>query len=185
MAKRPLYTVQCSQLGVDSDSLEKELGIVLRRSVRWNAITLIDEADVYIHERGANIYQNAVVGVFLRLLEYYSGVLFLTTNRETVVDDAIHSRCIAHIRYGVPKSDEDKRKLWTILSQQYGLDLGEGLITKLIKRFPNLSGRTVKQLCRLVQSMQDTRKINVELFEWLSQFQNEIRSTNSLEKTNA
>jgi hypothetical protein len=172
VAARPLYTVQCSQLGVDAESLEKELGVVLRRSIRWNAITLIDEADVYIHERGSNINQNAVVGVFLRLLEYYSGVLFLTTNRETVVDDAIMSRCIAHIHYGVPKLDEDKRKLWNILSAQYGVELKPPLVSKLIETFPDVTGRTIKQFCRLVQSLREVRKVDLELFKWLAQFQN-------------
>ena len=42
---------------------------------------LIDEADVYIKRRDDNITMNAVVGVFLRVLEYFNGLLFLTTNR--------------------------------------------------------------------------------------------------------
>ena len=38
---------------------------------------------------------NAVVGVFLRVLEYFNGLLFLTTNRIDDIDEAIVSRCIA------------------------------------------------------------------------------------------
>lgn len=171
VAGRPLYTVQCSQLGVDPEELEKSLGRVLRRSVRWNAITLIDEADVYIHERGTNVQQNAIVGVFLRLLEYYSGVLFLTTNRETVVDDAIRSRCMAHVRYGVPKNREDKVRLWTILSTQYKVPLSPNCINRLIELFPQVSGRTIKQFCRLAQAMSETRNVDPDLFLWLSKFQ--------------
>ena len=171
VAKRPLYMVQCSQLGIDAEDLEKELGRVLRRSVRWNAILLIDEADVYIHERGTDVNQNAIVGVFLRLLEYYSGVLFLTTNRETVTDDAIRSRCMAHIHYGVVKQRLDKIKLWKILSTQYKLNITDAMIEELIELFPQLSGRTVKQFCRLAQAMSDTKPLTVDLFIWLAQFQ--------------
>jgi len=83
VAKRPLYAVQCSQLGTNEEELEKKLTTVLNRATRWGAILLIDEADVYIYERGTDIGQNAIVGVFLRLLEYYGGILFLTTNRDT------------------------------------------------------------------------------------------------------
>ena len=41
---------------------------------------LIDEADVYIKRRDDNMTMNAVVGVFLRVLEYFNGLLFLTTS---------------------------------------------------------------------------------------------------------
>jgi hypothetical protein len=37
--------------------------------------------------------------VFLRMLEYYNGVLFLTTNRVGVLDEAIKSRVHLHLRY--------------------------------------------------------------------------------------
>ena len=88
--ERPLYVVQCSQLGTDEAALEKALSRVLTRASRWKAILLIDEADVYVHERGQDIQQNAIVGVFLRVLEYYRGVLFLTSNRATVIDKTPH-----------------------------------------------------------------------------------------------
>lgn len=90
--KRPLYQVQCSQLGTTEETLEKKLSEVLDRAARWKAILLIDEADVYVRTRGEDIQQNAIVGVFLRVLEYYRGIMFMTSNREVVIDDAIKSR---------------------------------------------------------------------------------------------
>lgn len=171
VAGRPLYTVQCSQLGINPEELEKELAAVLERAERWKAILLIDEADVYIHDRGGNVQQNAIVGVFLRMLEYYSGVLFLTTNRETVVDDAIRSRCIAHVHYGVPEQRGDKVRIWNILGEQYGLRLSAKLVDDLVAAFPNAAGRTVKQLCRLAASMSGTRKVDLGLFRWLAKYQ--------------
>lgn len=153
--KRPLYTVQCSQLGTDSDQLEKLLSEVLERATRWRALLLIDEADVYIHERGANIQQNAIVGVFLRLLEYYKGILFLTTNRDTIVDDAIVSRVTAHIRYGIPETKEDTERLWTVLCKQYGVELGPRFLTEAMRDFPGISGRSIRQLIRLGKFMAD------------------------------
>ena len=75
--QRPLYVVQSSQLGINIEQLEKNLKVILNRAAKWKVILLIDEADVYIHERGDDLIQNAIVGVFLRLLEYYKGILFL------------------------------------------------------------------------------------------------------------
>ncbi len=173
-AKRPLYSVQCSQLGVNPSELEEELKGILNRAVRYQAILQIDEADVYIHARGKDIVQNAVVGVFLRLLEYYEGILFLTTNRETSVDDAIRSRCVAHIRYDLPTL-EDSRELWKILSKQFAVTLTDEQITQILderKLFP-ISGRSIKQLLRLGKVYQERlgREISPELFLELIAFQ--------------
>ena len=170
--KRPLYVVQCSQLGTNSDKLEEKLNVVLERATRWNAVLLIDEADVYIHERGDNIHQNAVVGVFLRLLEYYSGVLFLTTNRECVIDDAIMSRAIAHIRYTMPE-DEEREALWSILSEQYGTPFEAEMCKELAMTFRGISGRSVKQLIRLSKALSVSRgeELTIETIVWVARFQ--------------
>ena len=56
---------------------------------------------MYIKRRDDNIAANAVVGVFLRVLEYFNGLLFLTTNRIDDIDEAIISRCIAMVRYRI------------------------------------------------------------------------------------
>jgi hypothetical protein len=155
--QRPLYVVQCSQLGVTPETLEKKLDVVLDRAVRWNAVLLIDEADV---------------GVFLRLLEYYSGVLFLTTNRECVIDDAIMSRAIAHVRYVMPRLDE-RVQLWSILSAQYDVPFDEAMCEKLSLLFPGLSGRSIKQLIRLSKALSASRgqELTAETIEWVSRFQ--------------
>lgn len=145
---RPLYSVQCSQLGTDPDSLEDELLKVFARSMRWNAILLLDEADVYAHNRGHDLNQNAIVGVFLRVLEYYNGVLFLTTNRAEDVDDAIASRCMARIDYAVP-TPEDQTRIWRVLSQVMGISVDDATIGDVVRQHSALSGRDVKNLLKL------------------------------------
>jgi hypothetical protein len=148
--KRPLYSVQASQLGINLEHLERNLKEVLNRAVRWGAILLLDEADVYVHERGDDLEQNAVVGVFLRVLEYYSGVLFMTTNRGTLIDDAITSRCTAIISYEVP-SVEDQAHIWTILAERSHIPLPKGVALEIAKANPKLSGRDVKGLLKLAE----------------------------------
>lgn len=146
--ERPLFSVQCSQLGIKASHLEDELLKIFVRASRWNAILLLDEADVYIAKRGTDLNQNAIVGVFLRVLEYYSGVLFLTTNRGDTVDDAIASRCIARIDYSVPTPREQAR-IWWVLSKTSGIELDPGLVEAAIKEWPGLTGRDVKNLLKL------------------------------------
>lgn len=168
---RPLYVVQCSQLGTNEVKLEEALTTILSRAERWGAILLIDEADVYIHERGDDIQQNAIVGVFLRMLERYRGILFMTTNRNTIVDDAIISRATAVIEYAVPDGDAIRR-IWEVLSKNYRADLSAGAIGVLVELFPGISGRAVKNLLKLSTLLALRRKepVSVDLIRYVSQF---------------
>lgn len=167
--KAPLYKVNCSQLGTDEEAIEKELSRVLTRASRWQALLLIDEADVYVRARENDIQQNAIVGVFLRVLEYYRGILFLTSNRVTVIDDAIMSRSTVHLKYGKPDADS-LRKIWVVLSTQFNLKLEPKLLDLLVKTFPSIVGRDVKNLLKLVirYSKRGTRKVDIELFKLLA-----------------
>lgn len=116
--KRPLYRVHSGQLGLNVGEMEKALKEVLTRAQRWGAVMLIDEADVYIKRRDDNIEMNAVVGVFLRVLEYFNGLLFLTTNRVDDIDEAIVSRCIALIKYDPPQGS-DRNRIWQVMMNQF------------------------------------------------------------------
>jgi AAA+ superfamily predicted ATPase len=76
----------------------------------WGAILLLDEADVFLEQRQAqDVHRNALVSVFLRLLEYYQGILFLTTNRVQTFDEAFQSRIHMGIGYKelAPKAMKD------------------------------------------------------------------------------
>jgi hypothetical protein len=146
--QRPLYRVHSGQLGLNVAEMEVALRETLTRAQRWGAVMLIDEADVYIKRRDDNIAANAVVGVFLRVLEYFNGLLFLTTNRIGDIDEAIISRCIAMIRYHPPGFD-DRRRIWQVMAAQFGLALDEPLIATLAERFDQASGRDIKGLAKL------------------------------------
>jgi hypothetical protein len=77
--------VSAGELGTDSRFLEHELQKILDICHAWGAILLLDEADVFLEKRNmADIHRNALVSIFLRQLEYFQGILFLTTNRVEV-----------------------------------------------------------------------------------------------------
>ena len=164
---RPLYSVQASQLGTDPDVLEDELLKVFARAARWNAIALIDEADVYIRSRGDDLQQNAIVGVFLRVLEYYQGVLFCTTNRADVVDDAIASRCVARIDYDVPERPA-RARLWRTLARVAGIALDDALAEEL-SHIP-ATGRDIKMLLKLASLAARDAPISKETVDYVRVF---------------
>lgn len=159
---RPLYTIQASQLGTDPNELEEEMLKSFARASRWNAIMLLDEADVYVRARGSDLAQNAIVGVFLRVLEYYKGVLFMTTNRSDLVDDAIASRCIARIDYKAPPQ-ADQRAIWKVLTGTSGITIKDKVIDEIVDRYPELTGRDVKNLIKLAKLVSDSRDCEITL----------------------
>ena len=146
---RPLYRVHSGQLGLSVGALEAALREALMRAQRWGAVMLIDEADVYLRKRSDELTANAVVGVFLRVLEYFNGLLFLTTNRIDDIDEAILSRCIALIRYRAPDGAARER-IWRLMAEQFGLALDDATVATLAAIYPQASGRDIKGLAKLV-----------------------------------
>jgi hypothetical protein len=169
--KKALYSVQCSQLGTNEEELETQLLKVFARAQRWKAILLLDEADVYVAARGSDLQQNAIVGVFLRVLEYYQGVLFMTTNRADLVDDAIASRCLARVEYKAP-SVRNQKRIWRILARTMGLRLSKTVITEFAESHPGIVGRDIKNLLKLASlvSKASNTPITVEMLQFVSRF---------------
>jgi len=80
--------------------MEVQLLRVFQTANHWNALILLDEADVYLEQRSkADVARNKLVSVFLRKLEYCDGIMFLTTNRVSNFDDAILSRIHLMLKY--------------------------------------------------------------------------------------
>lgn len=169
--ERALYSVQASQLGLNAEELEKTLKLVLRRASRWNAILLLDEADVYVHERQNNLIQNAIVGVFLRILEYHTSIMFMTTNRPDIVDDAIASRCIARIDYHYP-SKEDQKKIWRVLADSASIKLTNEAINQFVENHNDFSGRDIKNILKLanLKAVAEGKPINISHIDYVQQF---------------
>ncbi|KAL6407257.1 hypothetical protein AUP68_10086 [Ilyonectria robusta] len=84
LAERPLYRVTCGDIGTDPESVERYLDSALYIGRIWKAVVLLDESDVFLEEREkTDLQRNALVSVFIRVLEYYEGILILTSNRDT------------------------------------------------------------------------------------------------------
>ncbi|KNG83361.1 AAA family ATPase [Aspergillus nomiae NRRL 13137] len=89
----PLYVLSAGDLGTSAGNVEKALKDILRMVPKWGAVLLLDEADMFMETRNAtDLVRNELVSIFLRLLEYYKGILFLTTNRAESIDPAFESR---------------------------------------------------------------------------------------------
>ncbi|PWY93096.1 hypothetical protein BO94DRAFT_622279 [Aspergillus sclerotioniger CBS 115572] len=91
--RKPLFQITCGDIGTTPKEVEKALETTFTLASRWDCILLLDEADVFLAQRTKEDFQrNALVAVFLRAMDYYAGVLFLTTNRVGDFDEAFTSR---------------------------------------------------------------------------------------------
>ncbi|KAF2113908.1 P-loop containing nucleoside triphosphate hydrolase protein [Lophiotrema nucula] len=111
-AQRPLYRVTCGDIGTDPEGVEKYLESVLFIGTTWGCVVLLDEADVFLEERTKmDLQRNALVSVFLRVLEYYDGILILTTNRIGTFDEAFKSRVQLALHYP-PLNEQGRWEVW-------------------------------------------------------------------------
>lgn len=95
-AKMPLYMVSSGALGAGPMEIHINLTKILHLAAHWKAVLLLDEADVFLAKRTmADLNRNAIVSIFLRELEYYQGILLLTTNQAQDIDEAFKSECFA------------------------------------------------------------------------------------------
>jgi len=85
-----------------------------------------------------------VIKVFLRILEYHQGILFLTTNRITAIDPAFESRIDLIVPY--PGLDEaTRRSVWVYFVDKVGVGkhtLCDADLDELCKR--DINGHEIK-----------------------------------------
>ncbi|KAK8117962.1 uncharacterized protein PG998_006243 [Apiospora kogelbergensis] len=113
IAQRPLYPVTCGDIGTEPNAVEKYLESVLTLGKIWGCVVLLDEADVFLEQRSLDdLHRNALVSVFLRVLEYYEGILVLTSNRVGTFDEAFKSRIQLAVHY-TNLNDDQRRQIWT------------------------------------------------------------------------
>jgi AAA+ superfamily predicted ATPase len=105
-------------LGTDAEKLERNLVEITSLAYKWGAIILIDEADVYLAERSLQeVQRNGLVSVFLRHLERFRGIMFLTTNRLPTFDDAFQSRIHFAMKFG-DLTVKTKKAIWETFLQK-------------------------------------------------------------------
>lgn len=158
--------VSVGELGTDVSSLEENLRNILQVSASWNAVLLIDEVDIFLEKRDLDIHRNALVGVFLRLLEYYNGILFLTTNRVEQIDPAFYSRISLAIKYPALSIDA-RRQIWAGQMNLYSITLSSKDLDYLSLNY-DLNGRQIKNCVRIVNSLSLYRKTTPVLSDFLA-----------------
>ncbi|KAI1376637.1 P-loop containing nucleoside triphosphate hydrolase protein [Hypoxylon crocopeplum] len=173
---RPLYMVSAGDLGTNSCYLESTLGRIMDITTTWGAVLLIDEADIFLERRSLrDLHRNAMVTVFLRVLEYYRGILFLTTNRVATFDDAFTSRIHVPLRY-TNLSEPSRRAIWSNFCNRVpgGVDIDDKGLDALAKN--QLNGRQIKNIVKAAESLAafEGRKLDAVQLQAFTKVQGEF-----------
>lgn len=183
---RPLFSITCGDLGLSPKEVESALEEIFRFAQMWNCILLLDECDIFLARRNkTDIVRNGLVSgkyslmdrgqhstltstVFLRTLEFYTGVLFLTTNRVGVIDDAIKSRLTWTVYYP-PLDGLQTERIWEInlrllRERNSNLDIDEKEIMEYAKSHFQKSRKN--NCCWNGRQIQNAFKVASALAEW-------------------
>lgn len=152
----PAYYLTFGELGTSVKELEATMSEVLSLCSGWGALVLLDEGDALVErrEKGA-LLLNSMVGVLLKSLDAFEGLLFITTNRVASFDPAALSRVTLSIRYGSLKN-KGRQAVWTNVISRAGGKIEDFDVKALAKR--GGSGRDINAAARLALNLAHHRK---------------------------
>jgi SpoVK/Ycf46/Vps4 family AAA+-type ATPase len=198
--------VTCGDIGTNPEAIEKYLETVLYIGELWGCVVLLDEADVFLEERSlADLERaypaiianpcpaylmklgNAMVSVFLRVLEYYEGILVLTSNRVGTFDEAFKSRIQLALHY--PNlSEADRRKIWgnfikTLDEVEENVDLAdlEDRVDDLARH--KMNGRQIRNAVTTARQLAQYRKQTLDYGHFEHVISTMVEFDQYLEKT--
>ncbi|KAB2573618.1 Lon protease [Lasiodiplodia theobromae] len=172
LTEKPLYRVTCGDMGIDPEAVEKYLESVFHIGTIWGCVVLLDEADVFLEERSdADLARNALVSVFLRAVEYYDGILILTSNRVGKFDEAFKSRIQLAVHY--PSLGQTERfKIWSKFINTLVPEEDEKVVNELNKHIHLLSqhelnGRQIRNMIKTARQLafHKKQKLRFDHFE--------------------
>ena len=161
ITERLLYVMEMAELGIKVEEMEAKLATIFRRVTKWGAVLLMDECDVFLAQRGESLERAVIVGIFLRLMDYYKGLLFLTTNRPEVIDPAFKSRITIQLDYKALDRDV-RREVWESMTDYAGIKVVGGL-----DGVPDmdLNGRQIRNMVRLTKVLHGGETTNAQIKE--------------------
>ncbi|KAI4222604.1 MAG: hypothetical protein L6R36_006032 [Xanthoria steineri] len=192
---KPLFTVGVADIGTDSGTVEDRLNKLFSLAAEWDAVLLFDEADVFMEQRGSTdstLERNALVSVLLRVLEYYEGILILTTNRVLSFDVAVQSR----IHLAVMFHDLDENQTRSIIQVHLEKRLHkvpEAMSNLFVGRAvgASLNGRQIRNVISAAEAMVNRRESKVitwdditSVLDHTKEFQSSIQEYSRQQRAN-
>lgn len=168
IVEMPLYRVTCGDIGTSAEAVEKYLNTVLHLGKTWNCVLLLDEADVFLEERSmADLKRNSLVSVFLRILEYYDGILILTSNRVGMFDEAFKSRIQVALHYE-NLNRSARKKIWQNFLEMLEEDEEDVNLDEIKYHLDDLAGKELngRQIRNVLTTARQLALFKNERLDW-------------------
>ncbi|KAG9194781.1 hypothetical protein G6011_04816 [Alternaria panax] len=156
--RRLLFEMGAGDLGTIARVVEDNLEKALKLCGHLVAILRLDEAD--------NLQRNELVSVLLGLLEYYKGVMILTTNRMRSIDTAFESR-IDNTLSSSSLTEADRQQVWRnflATMENDDIDIGEPDLVNLARL--DFNGRQIKSAIKTAKVLA-ARKERLDANHWM------------------
>lgn len=165
LSGKPLFVVSMTDVGTSPVVVEKNLVRVFELATHWKALLLFDEADIFLETRSlSDLHRNSLVSVLLRILEYFRGILFLTSNRVKTFDEAFQSRINLAVEYKA-LGEPQRKRIWEMWLDKVSEEIQDwdefhealsegGDLSKA-----NLNGREIRNIFRSAVAMAQARGI--------------------------
>jgi SpoVK/Ycf46/Vps4 family AAA+-type ATPase len=141
----PLYQIDTATLVSKwVGETEKNLAEVFRAAEAGHAMLLFDEADAIFGKRtdvqnSTDRYANMQTNFLLTQIELFNGVSILTTNRESVMDQAFQRRLTFRVHFPMP-DEVERDKLWRQMLDGHAAATDEIAFTELARRLQMSGG---------------------------------------------
>ncbi|KAI1260384.1 hypothetical protein F5Y18DRAFT_405809 [Xylariaceae sp. FL1019] len=147
--RRPLISLTIADIG-DDWTAEAKLRKWFAVASKWDAILLIDEADLFLEQRrDGDAARNGLATIFLRSMEYYTGVLFLTTNRPGHIDDSFISRITCPIAYRTLSVETKARITYKFVrkfEESSTIEVQKSAVNYLVENCQDFNGRQIRNI---------------------------------------
>ncbi|KAI9693059.1 MAG: hypothetical protein M1822_005054 [Bathelium mastoideum] len=191
--QKPLLKVGAKELDYRSAATtSRNLEVFFKLARLWGAI--LDEADVFLRDRQElNTNEAALVSEMLRALEYFEGVLIMTTNRVKSVDLAMQSRIHLAVMYGELEGIRS-RQVWESFIEQ--LKPGKNATEEEIERIKDfvqkdkddwgpmgpdrLNGRQIRNIFTLAQTLAQDHNGFIKLDDIKDSFKSTVKFRDQL-----
>ena len=126
---------------------EKNLAALFDAAESGHAVILFDEADSLFAKRtevksSVDRYANLEVNYLLQRMEQFAGIVILTTNMDTAIDEAFRRRLSFRITFSLPEAPE-REKLWrALVPREAAIDAGVDF--KMLANKFEMSGGYIK-----------------------------------------
>jgi SpoVK/Ycf46/Vps4 family AAA+-type ATPase len=132
ITRRPLYRISCSDVGTNVSTAEDYMRSVSEICNAWDCVVLFDDAEIFFEQRTMHdMERNAMVVTFLRCLDFFTGLVILTTNRVGTFDETVRSR-VQLVIYLEQWNYDERVKIWKTVIRDLVSFIDQNQIDKLM-----------------------------------------------------